>query len=338
MAYPTDWNQRMREDWDRRAKRDAESYIYTRDSAADLSDFVRSGEANYNQLVRPFLPILLHGREARESRVVEIGCGIGRMTEWFAKDFGFVDAVDVSPVMIDRARRLLEQRSNVAFHTCNGSDLAPIAAGSADLVFSYIVFQHIPSRESIEGYVRDAARVLKQGGMFKFQVNGDHSPAYAGHPRDTWLGEVFSEAEVTEMLTASDFVVIASEGAGTQYYVITAVRGPAPLTRPYILPGEPWAERLLLEGFGPAVDSSWRPMSGKARVRLEGTGTHIYIGLYFWPESCNLRLTVAAHSFSIGTPGDHYFECPGTGGDIEIRLDPPPEKPPAFRVIGLREP
>lgn len=326
----------MREDWDRRAREDCERHIYTRDSAADVSDFARSGEANYNQLVRPFLPILLDGRPARSCRVVEIGCGIGRMTEWFARDFGFVDALDVSPAMIEGARLRLGSLPNITFHVGNGSDLAPVATASADLVFSYIVFQHIPSREVIENYVREAARVLKDGGAFKFQLSGDQSPAYLAHERDTWLGETFSEQQAAAMLAEVGFSVIAAEGTGTQYFVITARKGEPPRTRPYVLPGEPWAA-LLLEGFGPAVEGSWRPMEARARVRLEGRGSRLYLGLYFWPESCRYRLTLAGHAFDVTTPGDHYFECRGTAGTIEITLDPPPTKPPAFRVLGLVE-
>jgi len=332
-----DWNQRMREDWDRRAREDAERFIYTRDSASDAADFVSSGKANYNQLVRPYVPILLRGRPARECRVVEIGCGIGRMTEWFAADFGWVDALDVSPAMLETARQRLGHLPNIAFHLGQGSDLSPVADASADLVFSYIVFQHIPSREAIEGYVRDAARVLRDGGMFKFQLNGDQSPAYLGHQRDTWLGEVFSEADVAGMLGDAGLTAIASEGAGTQYYVITAVKGTPP-ERAYVLPGEPWAGPSLLEGFGPAVDASWRPMAGYAKVRLAGRGERLYLGLYFWPESCNHRLTVAGHSFEVTAPGDHYFECPAGAGEIEITVEPLPTKRPAFRVIGLMEP
>ena len=259
----------MREDWDRRAREDAAAYIYT-----GAADFVSSGQANYNQLLRPYLPILLRGKPAANCRVVEIGCGIGRMTEWLAADFGLVDALDVSPAMIETARHRLVYLPNIAFHTGNGSDLAPLADASADLVFSYIVFQHIPSREAIEGYVSEAARVLKSGGAFKFQLNGDQSPAYLAHERDTWLGEVFSAADVAQMLAAAGLTPIAAEGAGTQYYVVTAVKGPPP-ARSYVLPGEPWAADLLLEGFGPAVDASWRPMTGKSKVRLEGPGERL---------------------------------------------------------------
>lgn len=326
----------MREDWDRRAREDAEFFIYTRDSERDASDFTRSGEANYNQLVRPYLPVLLPGRTAGDCRVVEIGCGVGRMTEWFARQFGFVDAIDVSPVMIAGARDRLGQLPNVAFHIGNGSDLAGIADASADLVFSYIVFQHVPSRGAIEGYVREAARVLKDGGAFKFQLNGDQSPAYLAHERDTWLGEVFSQADAESMLASAGFSSISQEGAGTQYYVITAVKGAAPAVRPYVLPGEPWAEPLLIEGFGPAVDSSWRPIGPRARVRVPGAGTQLYAGIYFWPEAWRHRLTIAGYVFEVAGPGDQYFECPGAGGEVEILIEPPPEKPPAFRIIGLK--
>ena len=334
-AMTEEWNQRMREDWDARARQDAERNIYTRDDADDVNDFGLSGEANYNQLVRPYLPVLLSGREVRSCRVVEIGCGVGRMTEFLARDFGFVDAVDVAPAMIQGARRRLGHLPNIAFHAGRGSDLEPVEDGSADLVFSYIVFQHIPSRTVIESYVREAARVLRDGGAFKFQVNGDQSAAYLAHRRDTWLGETFSTGEASAMLASSGFSIISMEGAGTQYFVITARKGPVQHAG-YLLPGEPWAEPFLLHGFGAAVDASWRPMESRARVLLEGAGSLLYVGLYFWPESCRHRLTVAGHCFEVTESGDHFFECARVGGEIELALDPAPTRAPAFRVIGLR--
>ena len=172
---------RMRRDWDARAAADARRYIYTRDAESDVAGFEESGRASYHQLVRPYLPVLLEGRPARTARVAEIGCGVGRMTRAFAEAFAQVDALDVSPVMLDEARALLGPYPNVRLHLGSGYDLAGIPDSSCDLVFSYIVFQHIPSREAIAGYVREAARVLRPGGVFKFQVNGDQSPEYRAH-------------------------------------------------------------------------------------------------------------------------------------------------------------
>src|SRR6188768_1033471 len=193
----------MRRDWNGRAEKDAEHFVYTRDAETDEADFIASGQANYNQLVRPYLPVLLRGANPGDCRVLEIGCGLGRMTRWFAEAFGEVQGVDVSAEMIRRARAALVDRANVTLHTGSGYDLQPLPDGWFDLVFSYIVFQHIPSAPVIGNYIREAARVVKPGGAFKFQLNGDQSAGYRAHVRDTWQGETFSLAETKEMLTAA---------------------------------------------------------------------------------------------------------------------------------------
>jgi SAM-dependent methyltransferase len=77
--------ERMRRDWNERALQDAEYFVYTRNPAAGAADFDSSGRANYDQLLRPYLPLLLNGADARDCRVLEIGCGVGRMTRWFAE-------------------------------------------------------------------------------------------------------------------------------------------------------------------------------------------------------------------------------------------------------------
>jgi SAM-dependent methyltransferase len=314
----------MREDWDERARLDAEGFIYTRDSENDIADFGRSGLANYNQLVRPYLPVLLRGRPASQCDVVEIGCGTGRMTEWFARDFRKVAALDVSPAMIEAARQRLGHLSNIRFHAGSGADLAPVADESADLVFSYIVFQHVPSRAVIENYVREAARVLRTGGMFKFQVNGDQSPEYLAHTRDTWLGETFSVEDIARMLAEAGLSIISMEGAGTQYLVTTASKGMVALP-----------ETALLEGFGDLVDGSWRPIENQARVQVDGDGKTLYLGLYFWPESCHHEVTMAGHRFAVDSAGDHYFEGEGRAGEVIITIAPAPTRPPAFRIMGI---
>jgi hypothetical protein len=39
-----------------------------------------------------------------------------------------------------------------------------------DFAFSYLVFQHIPSREVIESYFREVALLLRPGSLFKVQM------------------------------------------------------------------------------------------------------------------------------------------------------------------------
>lgn len=318
----------MRADWDARARQDAERAIYSRDAAGDVDDFAESGRANYDQLVRPFLPLLLNGRPEHECRVVEIGCGAGRMTQFFA-GFAEVHAFDVSPEMIERGRARLGD--GIRWHVGSGAALEPLADASIDLVFSYIVFQHVPSRDVIASYVADAARVLRAGGWFKFQLSGADFP----HEPDTWLGVSFGEAEARAMAERAGLTVVAVEGPGTQYMTLTTRKGPAP-PHTFVLPGEPWAAAHLIEGFGDAVDRSWRPMHSLARVRIDPPegARGLYLGLYFWPESTPAVLRVNGVALDVGEAGDHFWVVPiAPSPEIELALDPA-RRAPAFRIIG----
>jgi ubiquinone/menaquinone biosynthesis C-methylase UbiE len=325
--------ERMRRDWSERARQDAEHFVYTRKPDADGPDFNSSGRANYDQLVRPYLPVLLNGAAARDCRVLEIGCGLGRMTRWFAESFGEVHGIDIAPEMLHEAGGRLAAYPNIQLHTGSGFDLQPLPDAYFDLVFSYIVFQHIPSVDVIRNYVREAARVLKPGGAFKFQVNGDQSAAYLVHVRDTWQGETFSRGQVYEMLNAAGLSVEAEEGPNTQYFVITARKGPGPDRRSYYLPGEP-------------QDGGWRPAAPRSTIRLLSPGgarARLYAGMYFWPRDGHdeHRVSMAVDGTTLDArvardPGDHFLEwtLPAhASGFLEITMDV--AHAPALRIVGI---
>jgi ubiquinone/menaquinone biosynthesis C-methylase UbiE len=332
---------RMREDWDQRAVEDAQRYVYTRDAETDVAGFDESGLANYDQLIRPYLPLLLDGRPAGECRVLEIGCGAGRMTRWLSAHFGAVDALDVSVEMLKRAAAALVGVSNVTFVEGTGIDLSGCPDSAFDLVFSYIVFQHIPSAAVVESYVREAARVLKPGACFKFQVNGDRSPAYLAHARDTWQGETFSREQVGAMLRAAGLEWIASEGENTQYCVITARNGSL--------------AAQAMGGLVDPVDDSWRPMDSCVRVRLrvpEGRSRRFYLAAYWWPHvafiPCSITVALAGRALGVAAverAGDAYVEFgvpdsfdAGIEVEAAVDLEPAPWKPPALRALGLYTP
>jgi SAM-dependent methyltransferase len=212
--------ERMRRDWDARAAEDAEYYVRTPDESG--ASFEESGRRNYQEQIQPLLDLLLDGRPPLECRVVEIGCGLGRITRWIAAHFREVDGVDISPEMLARARERLRDCPNVTLHQGSGTDLAGLPDSSFDLAFSYIVFQHIPSRQVIAAYIRDTARVLRAGGAFRFQVNGWRAPEYRRAPKDSWLGESFSLAEVLAMLRDAGLQPLTCQDAGRQDMWITA--------------------------------------------------------------------------------------------------------------------
>lgn len=105
--------------------------------------------------------------------VVEIGCGAGRMTGAFAQRVRRVHAADISPGMLDVAKTQLMAFDNIDYLTLPGDGTLPLPDGVADIVFSYVTMQHVNRAEAQLRYLREAARVVKPGGMVLLQYRQD---------------------------------------------------------------------------------------------------------------------------------------------------------------------
>jgi SAM-dependent methyltransferase len=208
--------QKMREDWDQRAKENARYYVNTATMDWTDEEFFASGERTVADEILTDLINICQGKSAREMRALEIGCGAGRVTRALAKLFGEVHGVDVSGEMIRQAKLALQDRPNAFVYQNNGQDLEVVPPLEFDFAFSSIVFQHIPSREIIESYVREVHRLLRPGALFKFQVQGDSSLETT--PDDTWLGVPFSERQAVDMAFRCGFEPRYRHGAGEQYF------------------------------------------------------------------------------------------------------------------------
>jgi len=103
-------------------------------------------------------------RPTGSDSVLDIGCGLGRLSRPLAKHFGEVHGVDISQTMIAEARKLNADVPNLHFHHGSGNDLKGFEDRSFDAVFSYIVFQHLPD-EIVLNYLSEIARVLRPGGQ-----------------------------------------------------------------------------------------------------------------------------------------------------------------------------
>lgn len=177
-------------DWDNWAKLDPRYFIAPEDFQTE-EEFDTKGLRDLQEHILSRVEI--NGR----AKVLEIGCGIGRLLKPLAPLVKEAVGVDISPEMVRRARERLVGISNVQIDLTDGT-LSLYADESFDMCFSYAVFQHIPGKREIQKYVEEAHRVLKPGGVFL-----GHAAEGGVRPKDgggTWIGASFSEHEWQELL------------------------------------------------------------------------------------------------------------------------------------------
>lgn len=231
--------------WDAKARENPMYFIHSELDyrSTDEAEFWASGERSLEKTLAPF------GLEIGPAdRVVEIGCGIGRLTRPLARRARRVVGVDVSPGMVRKARQALADLDNVELLVGNGSDLSALPDGSADIVYSFIVFQHIPDPTITCNYVREIGRVLRTGGWTVFQVSERpevHRPSPVdlgmrsalrraagrqpkGRTDPAWLGSAVPRPMLLQAICDGGLELRATVGDATQYCMVHAAKPPAP--------------------------------------------------------------------------------------------------------------
>ena len=152
-------------------------------------------------------------------RILEIGCGIGRLLIPMSKIFGQVVGVDVSPEMIHKGEKYVENIQNCKIFENNGIDLSEFSDNYFDFCFSFIVFQHIPEKKIVEKYISEVSRVLKSECLFRFQVRG----TITSKPDQitTWDGVQFTSNEIHKIAEINGFEIVEEGNDKEEYYWLT---------------------------------------------------------------------------------------------------------------------
>lgn len=158
--------------WDSRAAEDPFYFIDNRLQYRnpDLDRFWQEGERDLGQFLASVAESL-----STEDDVLEIGCGVGRLTRAIAPQVRSVCALDVSERMLELARHHNSHLENVTWIQGDGHTLAGVGSQTAEACVSHVVFQHIPDPEVTLSYVREIGRVLRPGGWAAFQISNDSS-------------------------------------------------------------------------------------------------------------------------------------------------------------------
>jgi SAM-dependent methyltransferase len=219
--------------WDERAREDPFFFVDNRLEyrRPDVDRFWAGGERDLEMMLAAL------GTSLRpDDDVVELGCGIGRLTRPVAARCASVRAIDVSSEMIELARSHNPALSNVEWLVGDGTSLAGIDDASADVCISHVVLQHIPEPAISLGYIREMGRVLRPGGWAAFQfstvpkmhqpaglvqrLRERHEPAASFDPR--WRGSALELEAVREAARDGGMEIERTAGEGTQHCVALA--------------------------------------------------------------------------------------------------------------------
>jgi SAM-dependent methyltransferase len=224
--------------WDEKAREDAFYFVDNRldYGSPDTDRFWAGGEEALTLLLD------IAGATIEPDHViVDIGCGLGRLSRAAASRAAHVLAIDVSEEMLRRAQELNAELENVDWIHGDGRTLQPIEDASVDGCISLVVFQHIPDPAITLGYIREMGRVLREGGWAAFQVSTDariHRPnqgfrerllALAGRgPRGqrnpAWVGSAVELDHLRATAEECGLQIAHIEDPGTQYCTVLLQR------------------------------------------------------------------------------------------------------------------
>ena len=102
-------------------------------------------------------------------KLLDFGCGVGRMTRAFANFFISCVGIDVSVNMVALANKFNADMPGCSFIANDGATL-PFEDNSFEFVFSLLVLQHLPNKSMILNYVAEFIRVAKEDGVVVFQL------------------------------------------------------------------------------------------------------------------------------------------------------------------------
>lgn len=151
-------------DWQEMANVDPFRAISGQNKQWNVDEFFATAKPHMDQLFSAASGL---GLPRAYERAVEFGCGAGRFLPHFEKRFKEVWGADVSQEMIDSAS---QYNPRCRFHLVTGLDLQFFPDNHFDLIYSFLVLQHLPNKSAITGYIKEFMRILRPGGLAAFQL------------------------------------------------------------------------------------------------------------------------------------------------------------------------
>ena len=179
-------------------------------SGSKLLEFYLSGQ----DLIHRYLEILKTcGFEIKENdNVLELGCGVGRITKSIAENFSRVTAIDISPGNLLIAREALSQFNNVTFLLATEFSVFDSLDTNYNHFISMITLQHNPPEIQKLLLQKILSKLEKTNSFAFFQtvtsIESNMAVNMSGANRDAFNTYAFPMREILAVISDSGFHVI----------------------------------------------------------------------------------------------------------------------------------
>ncbi len=133
----------------------------------EVSDFFETGIKEIEAILGKAGSL---GYPERRRKVLDFGCGVGRLARGLSENFSEYYGVDISEEMVNLARQFNGNAYNCWFILNPSGNLRIFPDNHFDMVYSNIVLQHLPHTGQIRSYIREFIRLLTPAGLIVFQL------------------------------------------------------------------------------------------------------------------------------------------------------------------------
>ena len=145
----------------------ADDFLKNKLNEKAREQFFRSGEQYVAHLLAMIRAHLVPG--FKPQRVLDFGCGVGRLAIPFARQAAEAVGVDIAPAMLDLCRENARAMGVANLQAVQGDDTLSAVKGPFGLVNSYIVLQHIEPQRGI-ALIQRLMDLLEPGGVASLQL------------------------------------------------------------------------------------------------------------------------------------------------------------------------
>jgi SAM-dependent methyltransferase len=174
-----------------------------------LQEFMKTGEREIALLFHRFAALRI-AQPARQA--LDFGCGVGRLTQALARRLERVVGADISPVMIELARKLNRYPDHAEYLCTAHTGLESLPAKSFQLIYSNIVLQHVLPDVAVH-CLHEFFRLLEPDGLLVFQLPSHRdSPVEAEikpMPDDAYRAGIELSAPLPPSVAASSELSVA---------------------------------------------------------------------------------------------------------------------------------